>query len=151
TSLSMSSADPLAAVSAVFGSIGRVLICLDDRFRVVHASAVLARLAGDDVAAGILVQPVADLLGDELFGPAGTLGALMEKGEMREGGRATMLTADTPRLMSLTAAPFVYDERGVGDPRMRYVLILRPAEEDPLSGTVPPTTFFGMIARSASM
>jgi transcriptional regulator with PAS, ATPase and Fis domain len=141
----------LTAVSAVFGSIGRLLICLDERFHVVHTSALLARLAGEEIASSIVGEPVANLLGEELLGPAGTLRALMEKGEMREGWRATMHAADAPRLMSLTAAPFVHDERGVCDPRVHYILVLRPAEEDPLSGTVAPTTFFGMIARSASM
>jgi transcriptional regulator with PAS, ATPase and Fis domain len=141
----------LTAVSAVFGSIGRVLICLDERFHVVHTSSMLAGLAGDEIASTLVGHPISELLGEELFGPGGTLRALMEKGEVREGWRATMHTADTPRLMSLTAAPFVHDERGVCDPRVRYVLVLRPAEEDPLSGTVAPTTFFGMVARSATM
>ena len=141
----------LTTVSAVFGSIGRVLICLDDRFHVVHASPTLSRLAGDDVASTIVGQPVADLLGEELFGTAGTLRAELEKGEMREGWRATMRLPDGTRLISVTAAPFVHDDRGVCDLRVRYVVVLRPAEEDPLAGTVAPTTFFGMIARSATM
>ena len=141
----------LSAVSAVFGSIGRVLICLDEQFRVVHTSSMLALVTGDEIASNLVGKPVAELLGDELFGPAGTLRALMEKGEMREGWRASMHTADATRLMSVTAGPFVHDERGVCDPRVRYILVLRPAEEDPLSGTVAPTTFFGMIARSAAM
>jgi DNA-binding NtrC family response regulator len=134
--------DALSAVSAVFGSIGRVLICLDETFHVVHASTT---------ANGIVGRPVSELLGEELFGPAGTLRALLKKGEMREGWRAAMHNGDEARLMSLTAAPFLRDESGACDPRVRYVLVLRPAEEDPLSGTVASTTFFGMIARSASM
>jgi transcriptional regulator with PAS, ATPase and Fis domain len=143
--------EALIAVSAVFGSIGRVLLCLDAGFNVVHSSELLASVAGDDVAVNITGRPVCQLLGEELFGPAGTLRQLLERGEMREGWRAAMHCADGgSRLMSVTAAPFVPDARGICDPRVKYVVV-RPAEEAPMAGTSAPTVFFGMVARSAAM
>jgi len=142
----------LAGVSAVFGSIRRILICLDDHFRVVHASPLLAQLAGPEIASAAVGQPVSELLGEEMFGPAGTMRPLLEKGEMREGWRATIPVAGgEARTVSITAAPFARDDRGICDPRVKFIIIVRPAEEDPLAGTAAPTTFFGMVARSAVM
>ncbi len=96
----------LTAVSAVFGSIGRVFICLDDDFRVVHASTLLRRLIGQDLAGALSGQPVSDLLGADLFGPAGTLRQLLRRGEIREGWRAAIHTSDgSVRVVSLTVLP----------------------------------------------
>jgi transcriptional regulator with PAS, ATPase and Fis domain len=146
------SAAALIAVSAVFRSIGRVLLCLDRDFHVVHSSSLLQRLAGDEVASAVVGHPVSQLLGEELFGAGGTLRQLLERGELREGWRAAMATGDGgTRTVSITAAPFVPDESGICDPRVKFIIVLRPAEEDPLSGTAGPTVFFGMVARSASM
>src|SRR5581483_2300583 len=121
----------LRAVSAVFGSIGRVFICLDEDFRVVHASTLLRRLIGDELAASIVGHPAADLLGEDLFGPNGRLRQLLTIGEVREGWRAVVHAADgTLRVVSVTAAPLVPDESGVCDPRVKYIIVIRPAEED---------------------
>ena len=141
----------LTAVSAVFNSIGRGLICLDAGFNVVHASASVEQITGT-AASAIVARPVSDLLGEELFGPAGTLRELVEKGEVREGWRAAMRTDDgASRIVSITAAPFQADDLGICDRRVKYIVVLRPTEEDPLAGTNAPTVFFGMIARSTAM
>ena len=147
-----STAAALVGVSAVFCSIGRVLICLDRDFRVIHASELLGKFAGSEVASSVVGHPVAELLGEELFGAGGTLRQDLERGEMREGWRAAMPAGDgATRIVSLTAAPFVADDLGICDPRVKYVIVLRPAEEDPLAGTAGPTVFFGMVTRSAAM
>ncbi len=141
----------LTAVSAVFKSVGRALICLDANLNVVHASTMLDEIAGAG-ATSIVGHPVSELLGEELFGRSGTLRELIEKGEVREGWRATIRTSDGgTRTVSLTAAPFLRDDLGICDERVKYVVILRPTEEDPLAGTNAPTVFFGMIARSNAM
>ncbi len=137
--------DPLIAVSAVFGSFGRALICVDPDFRVVHTSAGLGQLDADG-------RPVAELLGSELFAVDGALRHALERGERREGWRASLALPDgTTRLVSCSAAPFQHPDQDICDPRVAYVIIVRPAEEDPTTGTASPTGFSGMIARSAAM
>ena len=89
----------LEAVSAVFGSLGRILLCLDAGFRVLHASSGLGDVTG---------KPIADLLGVELFGEGGTLRQALLAGERREGWRAFLRGRDGLQLLSLSAAPFVY-------------------------------------------
>ena len=118
----------------------------------VHASALLSKFAGSDVASSVVGHPVAELLGEELFGAGGTLRQVLERGEMREGWRAAMPVGDgATRIVSLTAAPFIADDLGICDPLVKYIIVLRPAEEDPLAGTAGPTVFFGMVTRSAAM
>ena len=142
----------LIGVSAVFDSFHRVLICLDRDFRIVHASASLAKLVGEEIAASLVGQPVHELLGPELFGAGGALRGVVEQGELREGWRASMRIADgSIRLVSVSVAPFVADPRGICDPRVAYVVIVRPAEDDASIGTAAPTAFAGMIARSSAM
>src|SRR5947208_13839660 len=79
----------LSAVSAVFRSIGRVWICLDRDFHVVHASPLLQRVTGV-LPFDIVGQPIGDFLGPELFRAGGTLRGLLEKGEVREGWQAAI-------------------------------------------------------------
>jgi DNA-binding NtrC family response regulator len=141
----------IEGVSAAFASLGRVFLCLDAGFHVVHASSLLDRLIGRGAAEGARGRPVAALLGAELFGPAGTLRQLLLAGERREGWRS-MLTVDDakPRLVSLTAAPFQSDPGSVCDPRVAYILVLRPAEEDQAAAGVA-SPFPGLIGRSPAM
>jgi transcriptional regulator with PAS, ATPase and Fis domain len=142
----------LIAVSAVLESFGRVLICLDRGFRVVHTSPALAGMIGADAVRTLAGQPVAELLGQELFAADGALRDALERGERREGWRASMALSDgTTRLVSCSAAPFMRDANGVCDPNVAYVIIVRPAEEDSSMGTASPTGFAGMIARSSAM
>ena len=75
-------------VSAAFGALGRVFICLDDRFMVLHASAMLDDIVGAGRARRAEGRRIEDLLGGELFGPAGVLRTALESGERREGWRA---------------------------------------------------------------
>jgi transcriptional regulator with PAS, ATPase and Fis domain len=142
----------LIAVSAVFESFERVLICLDANFRVVHTSALLDSIVGGSGAGRLVGHPVAELLGDELFAPGGALRHALEQGERREGWRASMALEDgTTRLVSCSVAPFRRDPQGVCDPVVAHVIIVRPAEDDPSTGTSAPTAFSGMIARSSAM
>jgi len=138
----------LSGVSAAFASLGRVFFCVDAGFHVVHASALLDRLLGKGAASAVEGRPLADLLGSELFGPAGTLRQLLLAGERREGWRSALsVPRATPRLVSVTAAPFQSDPGGVCVPRMAYVVVIRPAEEDePVSSPFP-----GLIGRSPAM
>ena len=142
----------MAAVSAVFESFARIVVCLDEHFRIIHTSRLLGGIVGEEVVASIVGKPVSALVGEELFGATGTLRHPLEHGQRREGWRASVQTPDGgTRLLSLSAAPFVPDPNGFCDPNVKYILILRPAEEDHLVGTAAPTVFAGMIARSNAM
>jgi DNA-binding NtrC family response regulator len=141
----------IEGVSAAFASLGRVFLCVDRRFQVLHASSLLDRLVGRGAAAAACERPVAELLGEELFGPSGTLRQLLLAGERREGWRSMLTVAGAkPRLVSLTAAPFHSDPGSVCDPRVAYIVVLRPAEEDE-AGTATPSPFPGLIGRSPAM
>ena len=142
----------LEGVGTVFESLGRALICVGPDFRVVHASDGLDRLGGPGTIAAIAGRPVEDLLGEELFGPSGTLRRALEAGEKREGWGSTLRVDDAkPRQVSLSAAPIEHGPDAICDPRVAYVVVVRPAEDDQTSGSAAPTIFSGMIARSQAM
>ncbi len=121
----------LAAAGPLFSAFGRTLLCLDAAFNIKYCSSLLAGPG----------QPAADLLGDDLFGPLGTLRQLLEQGEWREGWRAILRSGES---VSVAAAPCELD--GV-----RYIVTLRPAESDLFLGSAAPSFFFGVVAASPAM
>jgi len=128
------------AVNVAFSSLGRVCMALDEDFRVRHVSDQLDALLGPGAAARLVGQPIASVLGPELFGPAGLLRQALVAGEKREGWRALLhLEGGSSRLLSVTAARLQHDSQGVCDPQAKYILVLRPAEEE-------PTEIYGAIA-----
>jgi len=138
----------LSGVSEAFAALGRVFFCVDAGFQVLHASALLDRLLGQGASARAQGRPLADLLGSELFGASGTLRQLMLAGERREGWRSMLsVPGAAPRLVAVTAAPFPSDPGAVCDPRVAYVVVLRPAEEDQALVSAIP----GLIGRSPAM
>jgi DNA-binding NtrC family response regulator len=137
----------LAGVSSAFASLGRVFFCVDSSFHVLHASSHLDRLLGKGAAARAEGRPLADLLGSELFGTGGTLRQLLLAGERREGWRSMLeVPGASPRLVSVTAAPFCAEPGAVCDPRVAFVIVLRPAEEE---HEVTGAGFPGLIGRSS--
>jgi DNA-binding NtrC family response regulator len=139
----------IAGVSSAFASLGRVFFCADASFHVLHASSHLDRMLGPGAAGRATGRPLQDVLGSELFGSAGTLRQLLLAGERREGWRASLtVPGSPPRLVSVTAAPFCAEPEGVCDPRVAYVIVLRPAEEDQDAGGSP---FPGLIGRSPAI
>ena len=142
----------LQGVSTVFESLGRALVCLDRGFRVVHASEGLDRLLGDGAVGDVLGRDAADVFGSDLFGVKGPLRDALAAGERREGWGATVRIGGRPaRQLSLTAAPIRPAPGQVCDPRVAYVVVLRPDELDEERGAAAPTLFAGLVARSASM
>jgi len=139
----------LAGVSSAFASLGRVFFCVDSAFHVLHASSQLDRIIGEGSARQAEGHPLGNLLGAELFGPEGTLRRLLLAGERREGWRSTLeVPGSTPRPVSVTAAPFCPEPGAVCDPRVAFVVVLRPAEEDQHMAGSP---FPGLIGRSPAM
>ena len=139
----------LAGVSSAFASLGRVFFCLDSAFNVLHASSHLDRMLGAGAAGQVEGRPLESVLGADLFGPAGVLRRLLLAGERREGWRSTLaIPGSTPRPVSVTAAPFCPEPGAVCDPRVAFVVVLRPVEEDRYAGS---PRFPGLIGRSAAM
>jgi DNA-binding NtrC family response regulator len=140
-----------AAVNAAFGSLGRVCMALDDRFRVRHVSARLDALLGEGAVARTLGAPVETLLGTELFGPGGPVRQALLAGEKREGWRALLRSGSgDSHLLSVTAAPLQNDPHGVCARDARYLVVLRPADEEPEEAT-GPLVASGLICRSRAM
>jgi transcriptional regulator with GAF, ATPase, and Fis domain len=140
-----------AAVNAAFGSLGRVCLALDDRFRVRHVSARLDVLLGEGAVARTMGAPVETLLGVELFGADGPIRQALLAGEKREGWRALLRSGTgAAHLLSVTAAPLQHDPHGVCPQDARYLVVLRPAEEEPAEPS-GPLAACGLISRSRAM
>ena len=151
----MSSADPaavaFAAVNTAFGSLGRICLALDDQFRIRHVSARLDEIVGEGTAARTTGEPIETLLGSELFGADGPIRLALLAGEKREGWRALLRSgAGTPLLMSVTAAPLQPDPYGVCARDARYIVVLRPADDEPAEPPGPMAAF-GVVSRSRAM
>ncbi len=140
-----------AAVNAAFSSLGRVCLALDEQFRVRHVSAMLDEVLGAGAVARVLGKPIESLLGPELFGPDGPIRQALVAGEKREGWRALLRSGDgSTHLLSVTAAPLRRDPYGVCAHDALYLLVLRPADEEPAEPAVPMSAD-GMICRSHAM
>ena len=141
-----------SAMSSAFGSLGRGLVCLNRGFEIVHVSRVISDLLGEPLASSLAGLPASSLLGSELFGPGGSMRQGLLRGERQEGWHAVVRTASgESREVSVTAAPLVAYPGSPCDPRVSWILVVRPAEEDVWTGTSAPTVFEGLIARSPAM
>jgi transcriptional regulator with PAS, ATPase and Fis domain len=141
----------LAAVSSVFTSLGRHLLCLDENFRVLHASPTVRELLGADSLGPLEGHPIAELLGKELFGNGAPLREALLAGERREGWRALLQTTHGIRPLSITAAPLAEDPAAMCDPRVKFLVVILPSEEDHFAAASAPTVLSGLIARSPAM
>jgi transcriptional regulator with GAF, ATPase, and Fis domain len=140
-----------AAVNAAFASLGRICMAVDAQFQVKHVSEMLDTLLGAGAARRMTGRPIDAVLGSELFGPGGPLREALLAGEKREGWRSVLhLPGGGSRLLSVSAAPIRHDPRGVCDPEAAYIVVVRPADDEPadVSG---PTAGFGVIWRSQGM
>jgi len=141
----------LYGVTRVLASVGRAFVCLDSDFRIVHASYLLDDLLGSGVSGALVGRGIEELLGADLFGARGPLRVALTDGQRREGWRATLQFKETAsRLVSITAAPVVHEASNICDPRMRYVVLLRPAEEEEMCSN-SPTFYTDAIASSPAM
>ena len=141
----------LHGITRALASVGRAFVCLDPSFRIVHASHLLDDLLGPGSAGNLRSRPVEELLGVDLFGPSGPLRQALLNGQMREGWRATLRFGTAPpRLVSITAAPMLREGSEICDPRVMYLVLLRPAEEE---DTCPdaPTFCSDTVASSPAM
>ena len=143
--------DLLAGIGAVFESLGRSILCLDADFRVVHASGRVQGLLDHDGPKQIVGTPVADLLGTELFAEGGYLRQAVLAGERREGWGATVRGEGDAKLVSVTVAPMRHVDTTVCDPRVAYIVVLRPAATGGVEAPRAGVLFAGMLAASPQM
>ncbi len=138
-------------LETVFEALGRALIVLDSEFRIIRASHTLDEITGMDVVASVIGKPIEDLVGAKLFGPTDTLREALTTGKREEGRRAVLRCgATSARLVSLTAAVVPLHVSNHCDPRARYLVVVRPAEdEDSLLQSMIAS--HGLVARSAAM
>jgi len=140
-----------SAIEAAFAALGRVLLTVDEQFRVCRATHTLDAWVCPGATERIPGQPIEHLLGDGLFGPNDTLRAKLEQGSREEGRRALVqCAAGQARLASLSAAPLAPDETGAWSRGARYLIVLRPAEEDELI-LESALASRGIVARSPAM
>jgi DNA-binding NtrC family response regulator len=139
------------AVSAAFGALGRAFICADVNFRILHGSYVLDEIFGPGAAGAIEGRLLEDVFGRGLFGATGTLRGALLAGERREGWRAHLTLGERePRLVALSAAPFPQSLQAACDIGVRFVVVLRPAEQSDVT-LGSPVTLGGLVARSPAM
>ncbi len=121
----------LHGITRALASVGRAFVCLDSSFCIVHASHLLDNLLGAGTSIRLRGRPVEELLDVALFGPCGPLRQALLDGQMREGWRATIKFGSAmARLVSITVAPLLSENSEICDPRVRYLVLLRPAEEE---------------------
>jgi len=126
-------------------ALGRVWIAADDHLRIVRVSAELERLTGPNPRAG-RGQPLAGLLGAELFGPESAFGAAVRAGRRREGWRGELLgSGDSKVAVSVSAGRMPKGCPDGGD----ILVMVRP--ERPAGHGDDVETFEGMVGKSAIM
>ena len=138
-------------LETVFEALGRALIVLDEEFRIIRASHTLDEIAGAGLVASVIGKPIEELVGAKLFGPTDTLREALTNGRREEGRRAVLRCgAASARLVSLTAAVVPLHVSNHCDPRARYLVVVRPAEdEDSLLQSMIAS--HGLVARSPAM
>lgn len=140
-----------AAVDTVLASLGRYVLFLDDGFRIVQAPPAMRELLGAESAGPLEGRPIADLLGKELFGPGAPLRDALAAGERREGWRALLHTIHGIRALAISSAPVIAGEKTLPDARVKYVVMILPAEEEHFAAASSPAILAGLIARSSAM
>jgi DNA-binding NtrC family response regulator len=138
--------ETFVSIDSIFTSLGRALLCLDEHFRVVHASASARELLGNHHPGSLDGRPIADILGKELFGAGAPLRDALLAGDRREGWRALLQTVHGITPLSISAAP-LREERGNG--RVKYVVLVM--EEERFATASAPAILSGLIARSTAM
>ncbi len=141
----------LHGITRALESFGRAFICLDPSFNIRHASHLLDLYLGVGVSKAMCGRPVEELLGKELFGEHGPLRQALLQGQMREGWRATLsFNGSAPHLVSISTAPLVSDNSDICDPMVRYLIMLRPSDEESTCSNAP-VYYSGAIACSPAM
>ncbi len=151
----------LSPFRALLEAFGTTLLSLGADFQVVQASAGLDELLGAGAGRAALGKGAEEMLGADLFGPQGVAAVSLAAGGRQEDLLATLeIPGLGSRRVKVSAAPLPPGATADWDPRARYLVLLRPADEKAVERRVPeateadskaPVDFCGLVARSPSM
>ena len=130
------------SMDRLLGALGREWLLTDGHFAITDLADTLAERIGRS-ASQLRGSHLADLFGDELFGPDAAFGNAVAAGERREGWRASLRTAAGEEPVSLSAGRIDASDGG------RIFALIR-ADSVPVASTDVPL-FEGMVARSTAM
>jgi len=134
-------------LEALLGGLGREFVAADGELSIRAFSSALPEMVGWSPER-LLDSTLADLFGQELFGPLGSLRSVLA-GKRKEGWHAWLPAAGGGRLgVSISVGPIDEPHR-CSQPDVRVVVMIRPdrGEED---GAEPPA-YHGIVGRSAAM
>jgi len=138
---------PPRELDTLLGALGRYFMIADGEMRVVGFSGALPELLGMESEA-LFATPVADLLGQELFGEESEFRQIVLEGQRREGWRASLRDADgKERTVSLSVGP-ISESTHCGAAGARLSIMVRVEEE---LEEREHNSFQGILARSQSM
>jgi PAS domain S-box-containing protein len=139
--------NPPRELDTLLGALGRYFIIADGEMKVVGFSGALPELLGADPET-LFASPVADLLGDELFGEESEFRQTVLDGQRREGWRATLRGAGgKEHTASISVGP-ISESTHCGAAGARLSIMVR-VEEEPEERE--QDSFGGILARSPSM
>jgi transcriptional regulator with PAS, ATPase and Fis domain len=139
------------AVEDAFAALGRVLILIDETFHVVRATRTLDEWVCPGACRKIPGRSIELLLGATLFRAEDAFRTALEQGTRQEGRRAFVTCEQgNARLASVTGAPLTEEALAGWARGARYMIVLRPAEEDAiiLEGALAA---HGVVGRSPAM
>lgn len=117
----------LAALSTVFESFGRGVVCLDLELRILYVSPALRLRLGDGAAPSFDACPAAALFGDETFAPGAGLRSALERGEPWENAVVALRAGGAFLPARIAAAPVPAGVLAAGRESVAFVVIVEPA------------------------
>ena len=138
----------------ILGALGRSFLILDRDFAVRYISPSLSETV-DLEPKEVIGRPATLLLGGDICASGGPFREALERGERREGWRASLLSADGAEVsVSISGAPLRTDttcDEASGE-CSEYLLMIRPDTQlEGRTDDAEPLFYEGMIARSQSM
>ena len=138
----------------ILGALGRSFLILDRDFAVRYISPSLSETV-DLEPKEVIGRPATLLLGGGICASGGPFREALERGERREGWRASLLSADGAEVsVSISGAPLRTDttcDEASGE-CSEYLLMIRPDTQlEGRTDDAEPLFYEGMIARSQSM
>ncbi len=121
----------LAPLSQAFASLGRAVLILDDKHRVLWAGESLDDLVCPGACSRVVGQPIAALIGPDFMSPGRGVVEALEAGGRDEGRRAFLRCPELgSRLVSVTVASLDDTQRLTFGESAATIVVMRPAEDD---------------------
>ncbi|MGD8320189.1 MAG: sigma 54-interacting transcriptional regulator [Gemmatimonadota bacterium] len=134
-------------LEAMLNSLGREFVAADAELRIRAFSSSLPALIGwtED---RLMDATLADLFGQELFGPLGSLRSVLA-GKRKEGWQAWLPAPGGGRLGASISVGPIRKEDGCSRPDVRVVVMIRPDRSE--EREVGSTHYHGIVGRSSPM